>query len=168
MRLELYINELKQTSKDVETKITTNSSSVFEAKIWIGYVEDGEDYEHEFEFSAVYNTNHALKSDFEEVADLLEDKGHKGSWEIVFVDEEGDEVNPKERGIALKLFAAIIQMVEKLIKSKKPDSVFFTAKSNEPTKIKLYELLARKMVKLGGFKVTPFKVRGYKGWVFYK
>lgn len=168
MRLELYINELKQTSKDVETKITTNTSSVFEAKIWVGYVEDGEDYEYEFEFSAVYNTNNALKSDFAEVADLLEDKGHKGSWEIVFVDEKGEDINPKVKGVSLKLFAAIIQMVEKFIKSKKPDSVFFTAKSNEPSKVKLYELLARKMVRIGGFKVTSFKIRGYKGWVFYK
>jgi 6-phosphogluconolactonase/glucosamine-6-phosphate isomerase/deaminase len=72
-------------------------------------------------------------------------------WEIVFEDERGFiKTNKRGTKVALELFAAIESVVSDFINIEEPDAILFTGTGK--SKIKLYNLLARKIAK-GGYVI---------------
>lgn len=68
------------------------------------------------------------------------------SLTLFFEDSElNTKTAPKEKGVALKLFAALEEVITKQIKVKKPDVVWFSGYG--ASKVKLYHLLAKKIAK---------------------
>ena len=63
------------------------------------------------------------------------------------------EITPKAKGVALKLFAAIEEFMKTFVKKYKPIAIKFSGDADEPSRIKLYNLLAKKMVKLAPYKL---------------
>jgi hypothetical protein len=78
-------------------------------------------------------------------------------WTITFEDVGGKmEMEEKPRGVALNLFAALGNVMEKFIKAKKPLVFEFSAEDvggADTSRMKLYDLLARKISKKAGYDV---------------
>ena len=72
-------------------------------------------------------------------------------WEVYFEDDMGKtELAPKEKGTSLQLFAALEQYFKDFIKKKKPDMIEFSSDKGESSRMKLYNLLSKKIQK-GGY-----------------
>lgn len=88
----------------------------------------------------------------------------KGQWYIYFEDEKGTMSKaPKERGVALQLFAALQEVLKNFIKTKKPMRFEFKGMPGEASREKLYNTIALRMPKLG-YKKNP--VPGAGEWSF--
>lgn len=65
---------------------------------------------------------------------------------LFFEDAElNTSTSPKEKGVAIKLFAALEELITKKIKTAKPDVIWFSGFGK--SKRKLYHLLAKKIAK---------------------
>jgi len=76
-----------------------------------------------------------------------------GDWRIEFSDwREGSKGHKiLKTGDAFKVFTAVIQIVKKWIKQRKPKSSRFSA--TEPSRIKLYDKFAKHMQRAIGYKL---------------
>ena len=71
-------------------------------------------------------------------------------WVIAFADAEGNiEINPKDKGVALQLFAAIEHYMKLFYKRQRPQVISFSGKETETSRTKLYKLLSKKIEKKG-------------------
>lgn len=89
-------------------------------------------------------------------------------WELDFYDENGEnEMAPKSRGVAIKLFAALPEAFKMFIRDKRPKDFRFTSKTDESSRVRLYDRLS-KMVKR--FKVERYREDDgeYVTWRFTK
>jgi hypothetical protein len=79
-------------------------------------------------------------------------------WEIVFEDEEKRTYQiGKRKGAALELFAALENVLKNFILKTLPNKFRFTADVEEKSRVKLYDLIAKKIEKTQGFKYTREK-----------
>jgi hypothetical protein len=89
-------------------------------------------------------------------------------WDITFEDITGkmDKVD-KGKDIALNLFAALEQVFKEFIKMKKPLIFHWMADADEKSRVRLYDLLTRKIAKNG--YDTQSSARGsYKFYLFIR
>ena len=77
-------------------------------------------------------------------------------WEVAFEDEEARRYTiTKRKGAALELFAALEKVFKQFIEKTLPNKFRFTADIEEKSRVKLYDLLAKKIEKMGmGYKYT--------------
>jgi hypothetical protein len=82
-----------------------------------------------------------------------------GIWEIAFEDEEERrETVRKRKGASLELFAALEKVFKQFVEKALPDKFRFSAALDEKSRVKLYDLLAKKIEKMGmGFKLKKTK-----------
>jgi len=152
MRLYKYINELSMGSN---TKITIdiNSYDGFFATITMF---DNE-AENKFYFEAyrsdwaslVYKTLQEVGVNPKNISALYESVFKNEHFEITFKDEKYKLTQIKKTPkIALQVFAAVEELTKQFIKSRKPLIFSFSAKTTEPSRVKLYDLLSKKITKL--------------------
>lgn len=83
-------------------------------------------------------------------------------WQVDFEDERGQMgIEPKEKGVSLRLFAALGEVMRNFVKKKKPDGFKFYA--NEYSRQQLYNTLAKKITKQSNYVLE----KGSKGKTFY-
>lgn len=124
MRLYQYINELAMRKKTVISSPKYKEKSMYEQTVTL---EDGL----QFKFICYYFST----------ADI---------WEVTFEDEnEYREKAPKRKGAAVELFAALEKVFKQFLEKALPDRFRFLADIDEKSRIKLYDLLAKKISKLG-------------------
>ena len=119
-----------------------------------------------------YNANKFAKKNFtSHVRKILNKNGIETDdkfeyWNISFQDEFGKFSQVEKSGQeALQLFAAVIKVTENFVKSKKPKVFGFSAKTTEASRVKLYDLLARKVK---GYKLYTGNISGEKWYIFNK
>jgi hypothetical protein len=80
-------------------------------------------------------------------------------WEVVFEDEEERRYKvEKPQGTSLELFATLEKVFKDFLEKALPDKFRFTADIDERSRVKLYDLLAKKIQKAGlGYKFTKKK-----------
>lgn len=79
-------------------------------------------------------------------------------WTITFEDSAAHmEIEEKPRGVALNLFAAIEKVMRDFVKAKKPLVFSFSSEEFEESRVKLYNLLAKRISKKGGYDVEVQK-----------
>jgi hypothetical protein len=94
----------------------------------------------------------------------IDDWKEHSIWQIVFgLEIGGDEDSYREDifntgGQHIKVFASVIDIVRDFVKRKQPDILFFTAE--EPSRVKLYNRLAKQLAKMMGGKVVKDSYRG--------
>lgn len=163
MRLTRYLNEMTMKSKDVNIEKAKSSSKKYSQIINIENTK--------FTFRAVLETVGDLAYDFKYEYPFLTkyapDDEH--AWYVDFIDEEGG-IKQVQRGkdIALKLFAALTKVIEDFIKSKKPDAFLFSADESEQSRVKLYNLIAKKITRFGYVNVENAKQSGVIAYLFVK
>jgi len=80
----------------------------------------------------------------------LKDANVDGIWELEFEDETGAiEISPKEKGVAIQLFAGIEHSVKMFASKYKPSIIIYEAAASERSKVKLYETLGNRIQKHG-------------------
>ena len=99
-----------------------------------------------------------------------------GIWEVAFEDEQ--EVRAKEtkrQGAAIELFAALEKVFKTFIDKALPNEFHFSADLEEKSRVKLYDILTKKILKTGyGYElyerkkssvaiIYKFRHRSYKG-----
>lgn len=127
MRFKEYINELSMKAKTTFIQ-GDNDAYRFSLKIQIP-TEDGTE-------------------DFDFAADNFD-----GEWEVNFWDANDEQdIIPKGKGVALKLFAALPYAFEKFIKARKPKVLMFYASG--ASRIRLYDRLFNK---IKGYKKSKNK-----------
>lgn len=85
-----------------------------------------------------------------EIPVVPEDRYYK-QWYIEFVDKKGmTTMSPKNKGVALELFAALEEIIKKFLDKEKPEVVTFFGMG--ASKVKLYDLAVKKMANYGGYK----------------
>ena len=99
-----------------------------------------------------------------------------GLWEVAFEDEQ--EVRAKEakrQWASIELFAALEKVFKTFIDKALPNEFHYSADLEEKSRVKLYDLLAKKIVKMGyGYKlyerkkssvaiIYKFRHHSYKG-----
>jgi len=132
MRLQQYINEIF----DTKVKIRKTES------------EKGSYYTYEFKIGKnIYDVN----------------IGYNGEdvWEIDFeltTDDSGDylgDIGITGKGHAFEVFSGVIKCIEDFIKTEKPtDDIEIEAKTDDPSRLKLYDKLIKTKVKKFGYKFT--------------
>ena len=166
MRFNKYINEIKMSS---DTKIeVTKRAHPYTIRISIDDGMDvfeviGERFEddEEVEMEGVGAFSGSIQR--YKTGDIIK------WWEVDFYDENGEtDLAPKRKGVAIKLFAALPQAIKMFIKDKKPKDFRFSAKTNEPSRVRLYDRLS-KMIK--GYKLKRYTEKAdnnYITWQFIK
>jgi hypothetical protein len=128
MKLKQYITELSMRKSTYISSAKYKKESMYEQNI---ILEDGL----EFKFICYYFRT----------ADM---------WEIAF--EDKDEMRHKierRKGAGVELFAALEKVFKEFINTALPDKFRFSADIEEKSRVKLYELLAKRIEKMGmGFK----------------
>ena len=75
-----------------------------------------------------------------------------GIWNIQFSDENDNlDKAPKRKGASIELFAALEKVMMQFIEKTLPDKMEFRADLDEKSRVKLYDLLAKKIKKKYGF-----------------
>jgi hypothetical protein len=124
MRLKQYINELAMKKGTIITNPKYKKESMYEQDI---ILEDGL----KFKFICY----------FFRTSDL---------WEIAFEDEnEARHKDEKRQGASIELFAAIEKVFKKFIDTALPNEFHFSSDLEEKSRVKLYDLLSKKIVKMG-------------------
>jgi hypothetical protein len=83
-------------------------------------------------------------------------------WVITFQDSwRSEKINPKEKGVALQLFAAIEKSLTDLIKARKPHVLNYETSDSAPSRKKLYDTLAKRIEKSGKYKYVHGKSGKY-------
>jgi hypothetical protein len=100
------------------------------------------------------------------------DVGTKDDWQILFFRYDSDnplsllgDLTPKQ---TLAVFSAVKQSVLKWHNARKPKMFFFTAKSTEKSRVKIYGQFAKAMAKLLDFKMISGTTKGDMKFVFTK
>jgi hypothetical protein len=75
------------------------------------------------------------------------------SWEIIFSRDEDNEVGITNTGDSVRIFSTVAKIVEEFIKERQPEKIQFSSKTKEPTRIKLYNMLAKKLADKYGYDV---------------
>jgi hypothetical protein len=128
MRLVNYLTELLKT--DIDLKVIKKGSDKFEA----GFNVDDKKF--------VFKGELELKP---------------SHWQVDFVriTDKGTSIElMKDLGLkgALKVFSAVSSALQEFIKNYKPDIFYFTAK--EPSRVKLYRMMSKKISKMPGYTFT--------------
>jgi hypothetical protein len=160
MRLKQYLTEL--AAKKAKVEVRRAGSGEFKTDI---QTDAGS-----FEFDAAevgYNflTTKFTKdaNEYREFVDRLV-KANIVVWSIAFYDPKGEiSVAPKEKGISLQVFAGVEESFKLFMKKYSFDVLHFSSFKNEPSKIKLYDLLAKRISKQG---YTKYK-KTLGGFIIY-
>ena len=151
MKFKQYINEIKAT--DYETEYRRGSDNI---EIWL-YLDGRKDLSNAFVVN-IYpypTTKVALEDRFNLTLASPSDIKY---WDINFKDIMGMEtMQPKDKGIALKLFGALENEITKFIKSQRPRVIRFRVSDNSASRLKLYKFLANKIEKSGKYKSYQFR-----------
>jgi len=86
-------------------------------------------------------------------------------WYIAFQKDESD-IKDNSVKIGLQIFAAVERIVTSFITQEKPESFSFTGTGK--TRIKLYDLLARKILKSGKYELDKENLLQGSKWSFEK
>ena len=189
MRLKQYIAELAM-STDTDIKVMRNTSDRYEVSIFLKDDISFKLYGAYGSYSKLYkafqmekNANDLLlkakKKGLVEYTtrqgryiDPESDQSKKGwifSWEVYFEDESGEVgMAPKRKGAAIEIFSALEVAIRQFVASKNPAIFRFSSELGEQSRVKLYKLIAKKISKLGGYKVITRDMDGSKYFVFYK
>lgn len=93
----------------------------------------------------------------------------ENTWVISFEDQNGNvDMNKKDSGVSLKLFAAINKIFVDFLNKYNPDNFNFSAKDNEKSRVKLYGTLSKSIIKKLGYKVSISKMGRYIMFDFSK
>lgn len=190
MRLKKHLTELSM-SADTDIKYKKNTSSSIDAHIILKDLVV-------FRFFADYGSlalMYKILQKYPKLLDKLEkkkqveytkrqgryidpnsDQSKKGwvfTWEVWFEDESGDTaLSPKRKGAAIELFSALEEVMKNFITEKKPVLFHFAADVTEPSRVKLYKLLAKKILKISSYKLitVDFKNAADKStyFIFHK
>jgi hypothetical protein len=93
--------------------------------------------------------------------------GYDEDWEITF--NVGGKFNITNKGDAFRIFATAKDAVKRFMtapQGKGADRVYFSAKTSEPTRVKLYDKLAQMMVK-NGFKLHHTEMEGNQKYYYF-
>lgn len=75
-------------------------------------------------------------------------------WDLNFQDSSGrEDIQPKDKGTAIRLFAALEHELGKLIKQDKPEVFRFRVSDYSDSRFKLYQTIAKKIAKQGTYKL---------------
>lgn len=89
----------------------------------------------------------------------------ESAWEVGFWDEAGIQKQQKQnRKIAMQVFSGVEESIKMFMSKYKPAVLYFAADISEPTRVKLYSFLARR-IKKQGYEVLTNKDKLFK-WVF--
>ena len=180
MRLNRYITELSMVKKP-KIKIRDNPAywhADIELDMPSSILDTADIHPHDLIFSFDCNLDAIMsymmsafsilkkaKEDFHaEIAEMGGDHFDAGGelpapalWTITFEDVNAKmEIEEKPKGVALNLFAALENVMEKFIKAKKPLVFEFSAEDvggSDTSRMKLYDLLARRISKKAGYDV---------------
>lgn len=188
-RLKQYIAELAMKA-DTDIRVMRNTSDRYEVSIFLKDDISFKLYGDYGSYSLIYkafqmekNANDLLlrakKKGLVEYTtrqgryiDPESDQSKKGwifSWEVYFEDESGEMgMAPKRKGAAIEVFSALEVAIKEFITTKKPPIFHFSSELGEQSRVKLYKLLARKVSKLGGYKVVTRDMERSKYFVFHK
>lgn len=98
-----------------------------------------------------------------------QDDKYAKTWTIAFEDSSGSlHVSPKDKGVALQLFAALEMVFINFIKKYKPDDFEFSGYSHEKSKIKLYGTVAKKIAKRAKYFMQSQTAGDQTLWIFNK
>jgi hypothetical protein len=79
-------------------------------------------------------------------------------WVVSFEDSRGSlRQTKKDKNTAIQLFSALQEVFSNFIKKKKPEMFLYSARSNELSKVKLYDLIAKKISKKGYKLLSKWK-----------
>jgi hypothetical protein len=159
MKFRNYLTEL--SLKKASFQVTMSTSAEFRAKI---STEHGN-----FIYSAKrFLTEKNMSMDTTLLAKLGIDGKHEFLWELSFEDAMGRHYQvPTERGTALQVFAAVEEITRQFLKKYNPKIVTFTAEIGEASRVKLYSLLAKRIMRKG-YELYEHVKYGFYIWVFYK
>jgi hypothetical protein len=142
MRLKQYIAEIKSTKYEIQYQETSNFIRAYiqiENETFILNI-GKEEYSKamlEYRFNINLNTSESVSY-----------------WDINFTDSLGREtLQPKGKGIALKLFAALENEIAKLVKKHKPKIFRFRVSDPTESRFRLYSTIAKKIQKQGNYKL---------------
>lgn len=150
MRLEYYITEKINLNKPVN--VTQNDNTNWESKFTVG--------KEKYEFSAF---------SFEWFDSKLPEHQDIRKWEIQF-ETSGDSADIHQTGRqgpkALEVFSYVASSFAKFIKDKHPKYFEFGADKDEPSRIKLYDRLAKMVAKKFKYKLAMGSSYGDKEYYF--
>jgi hypothetical protein len=167
-KIDKFLNELAMKAS---TQITyyKNTSKLFAARI---HLEGGRFFIFEAEKINEYEFDKEYGDGMPEELVFDEDGNYFGNrsiiWDIVFTDEEGDiEQKQTDRRVALQLFAALQEVFKEFIKRKNPKLFCMAAANYEPSRVKLYKTIVKK---IKGYSVSTknYKDYGFLIWFFKK
>jgi hypothetical protein len=124
---------------------------------------DSRDYDFVYEFKAASMAEDDSKSNVQ----VIFYKDPYDIWSIVFNRDEDTAIN--NGGDALKIFATVLDIIQMFDKEHKPKYLSFTAKSNEPSRIKLYQRLVKRIPNFIDITDTPKKANvNVQTWLSYE
>lgn len=137
MRYKKYLHELAM-HKDTKIRFSKKKGERFNAKITL---EDGQEY-------------------------LFQAETYKDEddWYIAFEKDRGKLPTGDTAKIGLQIFAAVEKIVTSFIIQEKPESFSFTGTGN--SRIKLYDLLAKKILKSGKYELDKEDLLQGVKWSF--
>jgi hypothetical protein len=152
MKLKQYLTEIKASKYHVDIR---RQSEVIEIWIYLGEPNNLKDaFVARVHFENT--TRYLLEMKFNISLNIDEPKEDKliQYWDISFKDAMGKEnIAPKEKGIAIRLFAALEEQISKLIKQHKPDVFRFRVSDHSDSRYKLYKTIANKISKTPYYKL---------------
>lgn len=169
MRLVKYLTELSRKSKDVSIDYNFRRDEL-QAKITIFDLKNFDPENPKLGDMELFRFNATEVENFKRIGLSKPDifpapMGY--IWWVEFDDYTGHtETTPKSPSIALKLFAALEEIMKELVKRYNPLQIIFTGKGG--SKIKLYDTVSKKIKKIGGFKIGTWHEEGHKVYYLYK
>lgn len=146
MRFIRYLNEIKATSYEVDHREDSNR-----IELWINI---GDDPKNIFIVRIGYEGYSKSMLEMKFNISLGKMKENIPYWDINFKDYLGREgIEPKGKGVALRLFAVLEQEIGKLINNRKPEVMRFRVSDSTDSRFKLYKTIARKIEKNGKYKL---------------
>lgn len=162
MRLRRYLIELAAKKAIVKIKRATSDEFITIIRTDAG----------DFEFIAAESGYNFLTNRFSKDVDEFREFDNRIRnanlvvWSIAFLDPKGETVvTPKERGISLQVFAGVEESFKLFFKKYRFDILDFTSFKSEFSKIKLYDLLAKRISKQG-YSYYKKVVGGFVYWIF--
>ncbi len=62
--------------------------------------------------------------------------------------------SPKDKQIAIRVLATVVEAIRQVIEQKKPFALAFSAKSDETSRVKLYDSMVKRMAKSMGYELV--------------